>query len=921
MNKLLWKIPLFFLFTFLISVKLFAGTTGKISGVVTDKETGEPLPGINIIIEGSSMGAATDLDGSYVINNIPPGRYSIIASGVGFQKSKFVDVKVAVDFTTSLNFSMSTEDIDLETIVIKAEAPMVRKDLTSSHTSVDAEQIEALPVESVSQVLALQAGITRGAGGELHIRGGRSNEIAYTVNGVSVSNPYNNSNSVSIATNAIQELSVVSGTFNAEYGNALSGIVNQVTKEGGSDYHGNVTFYTGDYLSGREETFFNIDDIDPLNSFVGEASLGGPIVNEMLSFFVSGRYSDSKGYLYGVRQHNPWDSVYINPMDPNDIRIAMSGDSAIVPMSIGQYLSATGKLTFRPFSTMKINYDVIISDSYSKDYSHSLRLNPDASYNYNSWGMLNSLEIRHALSNNTFYTFRASYNLDDYTQYLYPLLDDNGNEVDFHAGMELDTSKYHADPRYQPSHKLSSPGTYSFLSGGTLNGHSYQRTRTLGAKFDITSQLNKNHEFKTGAEFKYHILDYENFSVLRDTVRYFNPTIPDVRTANHNSYTKKPIEFSIYAQDKMEFTSMVVNIGVRYDYFHSKSKYSTDIFHPTPHDPNLLPTIDRESLLDDSPVKHQISPRAGISFPITDKGIIHFSYGHFYQMPSFAYLYSNSDFKYSFSSQSYGNANLNPQRTVSYELGLQQQLTEEIAFNLTGYYRDVRDLLATQQIRISENETYLKYVNKDYANIKGITFSLTKRRTPNSIFGATLDYTFQVSEGNNTSSDAFFLDIASGRQSEKIPIYLSWDQEHTLNGTVSVGDPSDWNVTLVARLGSGLPYDPVLFDQQVYLRPNSGRKPSQAVVDLLAEKTFTWYNFDIVVFLKVFNLFDTLNERYVYASTGRATYTLDQTLETAKESEALAQGIAGYGAPSEYFNQPSYYLPPREVRLGVSVEF
>ena len=169
--------------------------------------------------------------------------------------------------------------------------------------------------------------------------------------------------------------------------------------------------------------------------------------------------------------------------------------------------------------------------------------------------------------------------------------------------------------------------------------------------------------------------------MLRDTVRYFKPTIPDERTANHNSYTKKPIEFSVYAQDKMEFTSKVVNIGVRYDYFHSKSQYSTDIFHPTPNDPNLLPTIDKESLLDDSPVKHQISPRAGISFPITDKGIIHFSYGHFYQMPSFAYLYSNSDFKYSFSSQSYGNANLNPQRTVSYELGLQQQLTEEIAFN------------------------------------------------------------------------------------------------------------------------------------------------------------------------------------------------------------------------------------------------
>jgi hypothetical protein len=248
----------------LCSLYSYAGTTGKISGKVTDSETGEVLPGINIIIEGTTLGAASDIDGVYIINNIPPGRYTVIASGVGFQKKRFIDVRVRADFTTQLDFTIGTESITTEEVVVQAQAEMVRKDLTSSHTSIDAETIESLPVESVTQLLTLQAGITQGADGSIHIRGGRDYDTQYSINGVSIVNPYNNSRSVSIATNAIKELSVVSGTFNAEYGNALSGIVNTVTKEGGNKLTGSFSAYTGDYLSTRDDIFTNIDDIDPV---------------------------------------------------------------------------------------------------------------------------------------------------------------------------------------------------------------------------------------------------------------------------------------------------------------------------------------------------------------------------------------------------------------------------------------------------------------------------------------------------------------------------------------------------------------------------------------------------------------------------------------------------------------------------------
>lgn len=348
-----------------ISSYLIAGTTGKISGKVTDSENGEALPGVNVVVEGTTLGAATDVDGYYTINNIPPGLYTITASAVGYQKKQIVNVKISADFTTKLNIQISSTVTTLGTIVITAEAPLVRKDLTSSQTSVDAEQIASLPVENVSQVLSLQAGITQDAGGDLHIRGGRSNEISYTVNGVSISNPFDNSRSVEISTNAIQELSVVSGTFNAEYGNALSGVVNAITKEGGSKYQAFMSYYTGDYVSNHDNIFTNIKDINPFNNNVTEMTLGGPVpfAGEYLTFFASGRYNFNRGYLYGIREHLTSDSVNKNPLNPNDIILPMSGDGSLVAMNPNSSLSSTFKLTFHPISTIKINYDLVYSNS------------------------------------------------------------------------------------------------------------------------------------------------------------------------------------------------------------------------------------------------------------------------------------------------------------------------------------------------------------------------------------------------------------------------------------------------------------------------------------------------------------------------------------------------------------------------------
>ena len=281
------------------------------------------------------------------------------------------------------------------------------------------------------------------------------------------------------------------------------------------------------------------------------------------------------------------------------------------------------------------------------------------------------------------------------------------------------------------------------------------------------------------------------------------------------------------SRTRWSFESLILNVGLRYDYLLADAELFDQHVLSLAEQPDA-PAADRPaSLLRTLERKHQWSPRIGVSFPITDKGIIHFSYGHFFQMPPFSYLYTNPDFKYSFSSgtPTFGNADLNPQKTVTYELGLQQQLAENLSFNVTGFYKDVRDLLALQQIRVSGDATYYKYVNKDYATSGASPSRSRSAEDPATCSASTLDYTFQVAEGNEPSANAFFLDLSSGRQSEKVPVYLDWDQTHTLNATVTVGSPRRLEHHAGRPAEQRAPVHAAALDETVYLDPTAAGNP------------------------------------------------------------------------------------------------
>lgn len=226
------------LLALLLPTTLKAGTTGKIAGRILDASTNEPLIGATISVKGTTIGTVTDIDGYFSINNLPPGKYSIVVGFVGHRKFTTTDVIVKIDLTTQVNAKLQQEAIQSDDVVVTAERPIVQKDLTSSSVTVTSEELKRIPTENLFQVVNLQAGVVDG-----HFRGGRSNEVAYLIDGVLVTDPYNGGMSVEIANTAIRELEVISGTFNAEYGQAMSGIVNTVLEEGSDKYHGSLSVY------------------------------------------------------------------------------------------------------------------------------------------------------------------------------------------------------------------------------------------------------------------------------------------------------------------------------------------------------------------------------------------------------------------------------------------------------------------------------------------------------------------------------------------------------------------------------------------------------------------------------------------------------------------------------------------------------
>ena len=1112
---------------------IFAGTTGKISGKVVD-ENNQPLIGCNIVVKGTSLGAATNIKGEYFILNIPPGKYDLTASMIGYGTVTVEGTLVMVDLTAKTNFFLKPETIEGDVITVTAEKPTVRLDQTSMSAVVSSEDIENLPVTDVGDVIELQAGIVRDPNGGFHVRGGRSSEVSFWVDGVATTDSYDGSSGLEIENAGIQEVQVISGTFNAEYGQAMSGIVNVVTKDGGLNYQGNLDFFSGGYhtnhsnlysisspfsswqsftdlngdgnwdygeilydLNGNNtwdegeiywdrngnQSWDGDEGTEPLNDDLGydgylgdyydyngdgkttqpspgegngrkdwgehqfnldnkgyteylnifknifqqsniSGSLSGPIPlsNKKLTFYSTFRYYHSAGRYYGRKLFSP---------------TGVFSDESIVPLSPFSKLSGQFKLTYNIKSGMKASYTGYLTEKAYKNYDSYYKYNPDGILNNFESDQSHMLALTHSISQNTFYEFKFLNFSSGYHQSLYEksdvpystsiLTEEEMQQINIEDSIQIRTGydvfstipRYGVqdlgEDRYQITDFADQTGyiagdqfitpAWSFGTGGTQNGRFSRNTSFKQFNLTVSSQINNTHFIKSGILYKQYdmwaddkFLNYKTvgeWSLTQngDTLGYnplagarvtpFIPTINPTYTSEHDYFRVNPKELSFYLQDKIELDELIINAGLRFDffdpdwkvpeneklpgnlkYFLAKTNNDTSLFWENDFsilhkDVIILDSLDQQGAVaienlfitgveydstsqsyteafNDQLLTYrntfrwengfnkvepsfQLSPRIGIAYPITDKGVIHVSYGHFFQVPNFSFLYENPEFEITNNNNGgiIGNAALKPEKTVMYEIGFKQEIAYKTAIDLTIFYRDTRDWVGVSPtIKKYPVGNYRKYENKDYANTRGFTLVLD-RQFINGLGGG-IDYTWMIAEGTYSNPQDAYFDAQDNQAPRLSMLPLNWDQTHTLNFRATTGG-KNWVASAIGKLWSGKPYTPEFKTGTVSgsgafagFADNSERKPNVFDLDIRASYTINLLGLQSKIYCNIYNLLDLQNEFSVWEDTGRATYTL-----TAKDVPLTDPGRIGH--LQEHLIRPEWYGEPRRINIGLNI--
>ncbi|MCX6136187.1 MAG: TonB-dependent receptor [Ignavibacteriales bacterium] len=873
-----------------------AGTTGKIAGRVVNKTTGESLPSTNIRIVGENLGSVSDVDGYYVILQIKPGTYQVKASLMGFSEQLVTEVQVRADLTTQVNFRIAESSIAFQEVVIKAERPMINKDETSRTSIVSSQTFSDLPVNSFQDIVGLQAGFTTGSDGELHARGGRGGEVAYLIDGVPVRDPLSGSFTGQIDKYAIEELQVLTGGFNAEYGQALSGVVNIVTKEGGSKLAGRVE-YTSDQLN--ESPYHKADalaldewGIDPNGALVQRVdNRGYNLVNDYPSAY-------RKQTLSGTPELGPEIDML------GQVSAMLNGPVPYIPelkfFLTGRYLNAldqlpwgynkerevNGKLTYG-WNGMKINLSSQRFYRLYKPYAHQWKYLPEGYEVRKDYSWRDNLKLSHVLNAGTFYEVSASYQRRYFNRY------EPGKYAVFSPDGQLLESNY----------LVKNSNTPPFWTNTDNGVYIRNEVETIILKGDFNSQLGQHNLVKTGIEVRQYSID---------RLSYQEPYPSGFHA--YEKYVKRPLEMSFYVQDKIEFEACIINAGVRYDYVEVDDSRWASLREPAGYvnDQKMWIPLGEVS----TPSKHQVSPRIGIAFPMSDKTVFYSSYGHFFQLPDYVDMYTLRD--PTLDGAIVGNPGIAAQKTVAFEFGVKHRIANDYTIDLSAYFKDITNLTGSTYLTVFPYE-YTVFDNSNYGGVQGFEIGLNKRL--NDYWFANVNYTYSVAKGNESDPREGYNDYrrASALLRPKRVFALAFDREHVFYGTFGLEFPKDFGPSLfgvcplenfslnvVVRASSGLPYTPQAPDESntLLIEKNSGRMPADQRVDLRISRMFPMADIKFTFFAIINNAFDNINALNVWATSG---YPLD----------------AGptYSRTRDRMNVPGNVDIRRSIQAGIRLDF
>ncbi|MFC1483426.1 TonB-dependent receptor domain-containing protein [Candidatus Neomarinimicrobiota bacterium] len=963
-------------FVILTSLSLLsAGETGKIAGRVVDRSTQEPLAGTNIIVNAVwsgnqeieleyTPGAATDLNGEYFILNLQPGEYTVRANYIGYSTEVRTRVIVTVDKTTRLDFEMSSQALEGQQVVITAYRPdRVEKDLTATKQVYTISEVQSIAgVADISDILDLQADVV-----DDHFRGGRTGESQYLLGGGTIVNPLNNQRAFLPIVTGLEQVEVYTSGFSAEYGNAQSGVVNMVTKEG----------------KDRWESRAEIAMVLPYYK-----TWGGSVYNPDISIYDTTRYDSTNLYFYHLLSDNEewlkpnpqqaervlYDAGYgfslytpapdltqwppYFPSHEDTMRIAELGRIqwllSLRDMGLEYNTAWDNRLDFSTGGPITDKMKLFFAGRQNITYPMIPTPRPDIERQ-----VMSSLIIQPNLNNkfklSMVYDHQYENNLG--SQWLRWLFDRTLSiaqvkQVSQQYGIEWEHVLSHAtffdvrfrvlDLQLQDRVELLGPDQFTSLYSNNLNWVDYtgpsdhragrlrddrgdESTRTYSFQAYLTSQVNPNNLLKAG--FQLHRYDV-------DVAQELN--VSTEGSFRDLSFNVQPYEGALFLQDKMEFEGFIANLGLRLDFYDLNFEYYTDLYSPlrNPYYDETKPYIDRGKYYDrDLAAKTEtepytrLQPRIGISFPVSESAVFHLNYGTFTQRPSFNQIFYNQ-VTMNNDIEVLGNPRLRPENTKAYDIGWVMGLPFGTRLDASLYYKDVKDLVETAFYIDASQTVYRTYTNRDYADIKGFHINLEKIQGTLRGF---IRYNYESATGKSSNAlDAPVTydedpEIELGEEAIDLPdpedIYLDYDRTHKTVFNIryrsaSQSGPqifafhplSKISISTTLRIHSGRPYT---WDEEGKGLKMNKRTPTEQELKIRVEKEFGIGRNPITLYAEIFNV---LNDEF---------YSYSRTFDHARNTtnwENPDRDVLVYDLYPPYFSDQSVYLlrnQPRHIRLGL----
>ena len=802
-----------------------SGTNGILEGTVKDKSTGELLSGVTVLIVGTQQGTSTHEDGRYLIQNIRAGKYDVRFSHVGYQTSLMKGVIINPDLRTRLSVQLEPSTVNMSEIVVIQEKPLIQKDVTGTTFIVSGDEINLLPVSTVSDIIKLKAGVTA----EGNVRGGKTTEVLYLVDGLPVQDLLVGGRSADLPNSSIVGLSFYTGGFEPEYGNALSGVVNIVTKTGTNEHK---FFFRAD-----KDNLFGGTQVSKTNT--AEASASGPILEDRLFYFGSfnGTWTDTRWW--------------------QDFQYFFEGP-------IEKDFNGFGKVDYFFTPTMRLGVQGLYSHHDWRDYEFSWRFNlsglpPEKKDSYRIAAILS-----HSLSDRFFYTASLSrYSLN----------------AKIGDGAKQDVP-------------VNDPYQYDFFLRYIVSGQSALWSRsaqeTYTMKVDGTMKPGGEHLLKFGGELNLYNLS-SHIVKFQPRLTYFGKPILDEPHLDFSSnYTYYPKSGSVYVQDKIDMVEdgILLNAGLRYDFLNPTA--NRPLIEAIPVRDTAYAFVYQGSTR--ASLKQQLSPRFGAAMQLAENGYLFVNFGWYFQYPLFDYLYTGLD-RVALSkgiSALTGNPDLDPERTTSLEVAVKYSFPNDLVVSATYFKKESTNLIDTKTFipgdsKLAGNFGFAEYVNTPEARASGLEVVISRER--GRWLTGEVSYTYMIAEGTSGSAQDGYYIAQYGFLPAARAFPLSWDQRHTVKTVLTVMTPLDLNLNLVGEYHSGRPYTnyptsngyvPDTTGGGIFVQNNT-RLPSYFNVDLKLEKVFTfgwWDNAKTKLYLDVRNVTNAQNVRWV-DSNGRIGGELD----------------------------------------------